>query len=134
VFKLKRLISTKSWYVSMKPTIVKAQNLNETLTPEHCFIAENYRSSQVSIARAKVKAGVTTVPHHLNGIDEIYIITQGTGTLHLGNQQPAQVNTGDVVFIPAGTSQSITNTGDSDLVFYCICNPCFSEDCYVSES
>ena len=59
----------------MKPKIVKANTLNEYLTPERCYIAENYSDKDVSIARATVKPGVTTIAHHLKGVQEIYLIT-----------------------------------------------------------
>jgi mannose-6-phosphate isomerase-like protein (cupin superfamily) len=119
----------------MKPAVIFAQNLKETATPERCTIAENYRSSdqKVSIAMARVKPGVTTALHHLNGVEEIYILAQGTGVVHVGGQAPVMVNAGDVVVIPAGTSQSITNTGKVDLVFHCVCTPSFTADCYVNE-
>ncbi len=60
----------------MQPKIVKANSLNPYLTPERCYIAENYSDKDVSIARATVKPGVTTIAHHLKGIQEIYIITR----------------------------------------------------------
>jgi len=37
---------------------------------------------------------------------------------------------GDVVVIPAGVSQQIVNCGARDLVFYCICSPRFTPECY----
>jgi mannose-6-phosphate isomerase-like protein (cupin superfamily) len=122
----------KVW--KMQPKIIKAQNPHEYLTPERCYIAENFSDPNVSIARATVKAGVTTKAHHLTmGIQEIYIITKGTGRVTVGNLEPAEVTVGDVVVIPAGTSQKITNTGKIDLVFYCVCTPRFTEECYVNE-
>jgi mannose-6-phosphate isomerase-like protein (cupin superfamily) len=117
----------------MEPKIVKANSLNQYLTPEHCFITENFSGNRVSIARARVQAGVTTVPHHLKGIDEIYIVTSGVGRVTVGNLKPADVGVGDVVVIPAGTSQMITNTGKIDLVFYCVCTPRFTADRYCDE-
>ncbi len=117
----------------MKPKIIKNNSLNEYLTPERCFIAENFSAPRVSIARARVEAGVTTVPHHLKGVDEIYIITAGVGRVTVGNLEPTEVGVGEVVVIPAGTSQKITNTGKTDLVFYCVCTPRFTADCYCDE-
>jgi len=119
----------------MKPKIVKAESLHEYLTPERCFIAENYSSAdgKVSIAKATVKPGVTTVAHHLEGIEEIYIITQGKGIMNIVGLEPAEVTVGDVVVIPDGTSQKITNVGSNDLVFYCVCTPKFVDKCYFSD-
>jgi mannose-6-phosphate isomerase-like protein (cupin superfamily) len=117
----------------MEPKIVKAASLNEYLTPEHCYIAENYSSKEVSIARATVKPGITTLPHHLNEVQEIYLITSGQAKVTIGGLEPTDVGVGDVVIIPPRTSQKVTNTGKTDLVFYCICIPRFTEACYVNE-
>jgi mannose-6-phosphate isomerase-like protein (cupin superfamily) len=80
-----------------------------------------------------VKPGVTTVPHHLKRVQEIYIISSGQGRVSVGDLEPTDVSVGDVVVIPPMTSQRITNTGSTDLVFYCVCTPRFTQDCYVSE-
>ncbi len=117
----------------MKATIVKASSLKEYLSSEHCFIMENMSSEGVSIARARLKAGVTTAAHHLKGVDEIYIITGGHGRVYVEGLDPSDVCKGDVVTIPAGASQRITNVGKNDLVFYCVCVPRFTEKCYVCE-
>ena len=117
----------------MKSKIVRAKQLNENFTPELCFVSENYSEKAVSIARARVKPGITTVPHHLKGVQEIYLITKGKGKVTIAGLDPAEVKVGDVVIIPPETSQSITNVGKKDLVFYCICTPRFIADCYISE-
>jgi len=119
--------------LTMRPIIRKANQLNENYTDERCFVGENYSEKAISIARAKVKPGVTTVPHHLKGVEEIYLITYGKGKVTIAGLKPTEVNVGDVVIIPPETSQSITNIGETDLVFYCICTPRFTADCYVSE-
>ena len=117
----------------MQPKILKADSPHEYLTPERCSIAENYRCKEVSIARATVKPGVTTASHHLKKVQEIYIITSGQGKVTVGTLEPTDVAVGDVVVIPPMASQKITNTGAVNLVFYCICTPSFTQDCYVSE-
>ncbi len=122
----------------MKPTIVKASAFKESLMPEGCFLYENWGvvsagDEKVSIARARVQPGITTRAHHLKGIQEIYLITQGTGEVHVGNLEAAEVSVGDVVLIPADTSQQITNVGKTDLIFYCICTPAFEENRYLDD-
>ncbi len=118
----------------MNPKIVKAQTPYEYLTPERCYIAENYSDPKVSIARATVKPGVTTKAHHLiKDVQEIYIVTSGKGKVYIGNLEPTEVTIGDVVIIPALTSQKVTNTGKEELVFYCVCTPRFTQECYVDE-
>ena len=117
----------------MEPKIVKASALTEFFTPERCFIAENYSSNGISIARARVKPAVTTLTHHLAGVDEIYLVTSGKGKVTVGDLEPTEVGVGDVIVILAGTSQKIANIGETDLVFYCICTPRFTADCYCDE-
>ncbi|MCL2257033.1 MAG: cupin domain-containing protein [Candidatus Bathyarchaeota archaeon] len=119
----------------MKPTIIKVDSLNMTLTPERCYVAENYSSKdgKVSIAIATVKPGVTTVAHHLEGIEEIYIITQGTGIIDIKGMEPTKVVPGDVIVIPNGTSQRIENIDNKDLVFYCVCTPKFTQEQYFTD-
>ena len=119
----------------MKARIVKATSLKEFMTPEGCAIAENWGSKddeKVSIARARVKPGVTTKEHHLKRVQEIYLIAQGRGIVNVGDLEPTKVSEGDLVVIPAGISQRITNAGKTDLVFYCVCTPKFSSSCYHS--
>ncbi len=119
--------------LSMKAKIVKGKSLKEHSTPERCLIVENYSDELVSIARARVKPGVTTTAHHLKGTSEIYLIARGRGRVKVGDLPSTEVATGDVIAIPAGVSQRITNIGKTDLIFYCICTPRFTEDCYCNE-
>lgn len=115
------------------PKIVKANSLKPYLTPERCYIAENYSDPDVSVAVATVKPGVTTRAHHLEGIQEIYIITAGEGKVVFGDSKPTHVAAGDVIVIPEGASQKITNTGKTDLTFYCVCTPRFTQDRYFDD-
>jgi len=117
----------------LKPKIIKANIPYEYLTPERCYIAENFSDKDVSIARATVKPGITTKAHHLKKIQEIYIITAGEGKVIFGGLESTKVSIGDVIVIPAEASQKITNTGQTDLVFYCVCTPRFIEDCYFDD-
>jgi mannose-6-phosphate isomerase-like protein (cupin superfamily) len=112
---------------------VRANTLKETPTPERCLIAENYSSNDVSIAQARIKPGITTFAHHLDGVNEIYLITSGKGQVDVGDIKPTKVTKGDLIVIPAGVSQRISNIGKTDLVFYCICTPKFTSECYCNE-
>jgi len=122
----------------MQPKIIKAASLVENLTPERCFIYENWGlisggDPAVSVARARVEPGVTTRLHHLTDAQEIYIIIKGEGKVQIGSIEPTKVSEGDIIVIPAGVSQRINNTGKADLVFYCVCTPAFTKERYVDE-
>jgi len=119
----------------MQPLIHKPDPAAEFDTPERCRILKIWdddRDGSVSVARATVKPGITTQSHRLRGVDERYLILQGSGMVIVGETDPQHVGPGDVVIVPAGTPQQINNTGNTDLVFYCICTPRFSPDCYES--
>jgi len=120
---------------SMRPEITKSSECREVETTERCFILEVSGPSddnQVSIARARVAPGTTTAWHRLKGVVERYLIVSGSGRMSIQGLAPANVGPGDVVRIPAGTPQQITNFGSTDLIFYCICTPPFREECYES--
>ena len=117
----------------MKELLIKTNGRNEYFTEEGCFILELWNTSEdgdVSIARARVCPGVTTVRHRLKDTVERYVIMEGTGLVEVGYLPPMEVGAGDVVIIPRSTSQRITNTGDSDLIFLCICTPRFVPEEY----
>ena len=119
----------------MNPEIRHPDPDAEYLTPERCHILEvanDANDPDVSIARARVEPGVTTAWHRLNGIDERYLIVSGEGRVEVGDEPAAAVRPCDVVRIPAGVRQRITNTGDMDLVFYAICSPRYREAAYES--
>lgn len=101
---------------------------SEFPTPERCHILEvanDIGDAAVSIVRARVPAGITTQLHRLNGVDERYLITKGAGRVEINGEAELNVGEGSVVRIPAGQSQCITNTGQTDLIFWCICTPRF---------
>ena len=117
----------------MKPAIYD-QNLNtETYSVEQCFITELANTDNdpdASIARARVKPGVTTRWHRLHRTSERYCIIEGSGLMEVGDLPAQAVHPGDVVAIPPLTSQRITNTGSKDLIFLAICTPRFIDENY----
>ena len=118
----------------MLAQIRKSSDAAEFATDERCFITEisnDAADEQVSIARARVEPGVTTAWHKLIGTGERYVVISGEGLVEVDELEPTQVSAGDVVRIPAGVRQRITNTGPADLLFYAICTPRFRRKNYV---
>lgn len=113
----------------MKATI-KHQNLSEEFfTDEKCYITELSNTAddpEASIARARLKPGVTTNWHRLNNTAERYYIISGKGRVEIGELLPQDVNAGDIVLIPPLCRQRIMNVGAEDLIFLAICTPRFS--------
>ncbi|RLA27242.1 MAG: cupin domain-containing protein [Gammaproteobacteria bacterium] len=107
---------------------------DEFWTQERCFIREVVNKPEIqdfSLAESRVEPGVTTQLHKLS-VNEWYIILAGKGQMEVGDRPAYAVTKGDVVAIPAETSQRIHNNGDTNLLFQCVCLPRFTPDCYIS--
>ena len=119
----------------MQPEVRLRDEDKEYLTEERCYILELSNDPDdpaVSIARARVTPGETTRWHRVIETEERYVIVSGQGLVEVGDDIRSSVSTGDVVRIPAGTRQRITNTGEVDLVFLCICTPRFEWHRYAA--
>jgi mannose-6-phosphate isomerase-like protein (cupin superfamily) len=117
----------------MQAHILKADEADEYYFEEGCFILELSNSPadpEVSIARARVKPGVTTKLHRLKGVIERYVIIAGMADVEIASLERQHIQAGDVVIIPPLCSQRITNTGTEDLVFLAICSPRFTKNIY----
>ncbi len=90
--------------------------LREVLNPLTDPLALRY-----SLAVARVAPGQTTFLHRLRN-SEVYHLLEGRGEMRVDDECEC-VEAGDVVYIPPGALQQITNTGDGDLVFVCIVDP-----------
>ena len=104
----------------------------EVYTSERCYIAEILNDAEypeVSVARARVSPGITTRLHAVSVI-ECYVIHSGDGRMFRGDDEPFDVGPGSVVMIPAGAAQKIENSGNTDLVFSCVCAPRWTKECY----
>ena len=119
----------------MRAEIKIQDNSKEYETDERCHIIEvanDAGDEQVSIARARVDAGVTTAWHRLNDVSERYIILSGRGLVEVEGMDATAVGPGDVVRIPPGHAQRIANTGNEQLIFYAVCAPPFTEQAYIN--
>lgn len=119
----------------MKSGILRYHPETEFYTEEACYITEllnRPENADLSIARARVEPGVTTQWHTLDETVERYLILEGEGKMELGERDSETLSEMDIVNIPAGCRQRITNTGDRDLVFLAICTPRFKPENYNS--
>ncbi|MEO0615657.1 MAG: cupin domain-containing protein [Pseudomonadota bacterium] len=111
----------------------RSDDLETIYTEERCFITELVNDPghpEASVALCRVAPGVLTQRHSLS-VREWYLVQSGQGEMHLGDAAPFLIGPGDVVAIPAGTSQQVRNTGSDDLCFQCLCLPRFTPDCYT---
>lgn len=117
----------------MKQAIRRLNPGDEFYIAEGCHIVEISNSpddADASISRARLEPGKTTRWHRLVETAERYVILQGRGRAEIGTLPPTAVSVGDVVLIPPGCRQRITNTGAEDLLFLAICTPRFSYEAY----
>src|SRR5262249_50479776 len=73
---------------------LRSPQAGEFFTPERCWIQENWNTPSdpaVSIARARVEAGVQTQLHRLRGVDERYLVIDGVGELEIGGALGVEV-------------------------------------------
>lgn len=117
----------------MQAQILKTPESDEYYFEEGCFILELSNSAQdpqLSIARARVKTGMSTRLHRLTALVERYVILSGLGSVEVGDLPAQTVSVGNVVIIPPHCAQKITNTGAEDLVFLALCTPRFEKQFY----
>ena len=80
---------------------------------------------EVSLALAVVKPGEAT-RRHRHGFNEVYVFIEGRGVVYVDGEEDEVVE-GDCVLIPRGALHCVRNTGSSELKFWCICSPAFTE-------
>jgi mannose-6-phosphate isomerase-like protein (cupin superfamily) len=117
----------------MHAKILRYDASKEYYFQKGCYINElsNHEGDgALSIARARVEPGVTTRLHRLNRNTERYCIISGEGLVEIEGMTAQIVTAGDVVIIPPGASQRVSNTSDDDLVFLALCTPRFDPHDY----
>lgn len=99
----------------------------ETYFKEGCFIQEWHNSPddlEVSVAHVRVEPYQTTKLHALIDTAERYVLLHGKARVTV-DQKVWEVVPGDVVLIPPGVAQQITNLENDDLLFLAVCTPRF---------
>jgi len=97
----------------MQASVKKFDSTSEYYIDEGCYITElsnSEQDSQLSIAKARVKPGITTKLHKLSGTIERYVVLEGEGLVEIEGLEPQKLAIYDVAVIPSDCSQKITNT------------------------
>lgn len=80
-----------------------------------------------SLAEATIPPGTRTQPHRHCKTEEFYYVLRGKGLMRIGPEEQA-VGPGDAILIPAGSTHTLLNTGEGDLVILCCCAPPYSHE------
>ncbi len=112
--------------------IVNLQDCKRFLTKDGSSIREilspeNSGLKRQSLAEATLPPGGATAEHIHPAAEEIYFILKGNAEMRVA-EKTANVRAGDAIVLPPGTRHQIVNTGDSDLIFLCICVPAYSHE------
>ncbi|MDH5639693.1 MAG: cupin domain-containing protein [Nitrospira sp.] len=90
--------------------------LRELLHPAKETVSLGY-----SLAHGKLAAGHRSNRHALTS-SEVYYFIAGQGRLII-DSETCSVEAGSVVYVPPGGTQSLENTGTTDIEFLCLVDP-----------
>jgi mannose-6-phosphate isomerase-like protein (cupin superfamily) len=80
-----------------------------------------------SVAEALIEPGQKTRLHRHHVSEEIYHITQGSGSMWL-DEATFKVYTGDTICIPPGSAHQIACEGEIVLKVLCFCTPAYAHE------
>jgi len=108
------------------------RNLKDKEVLETTYIAHGGAIAQMILDRRILKeigflaianlAPGKEIEAHVDPMEEIYFVLSGSGKMHV-NEDSRQVHPGDATWIPAGSSHSLLNNGDEDLVILVVASP-----------
>lgn len=84
-------------------------------------------AAQQSLAQATVPPGGETEEHFHRRTEEIYLFTDGSGRMRLGEDE-FPVRAGDCVVIAPGAPHKLWSDEDGQLVLMCCCAPAYSHE------
>ena len=112
--------------------IVRREDRESFITADGSSIRElagipSGNSVNQSLAEATVPAGGATIAHLHRHSEEIYLFTDGSGRMRLGDAE-RRVRAGDCVVISPGVAHKLWADHDEPLVLLCCCAPAYSHE------
>ncbi|MGD9057249.1 MAG: cupin domain-containing protein [Desulfobacterales bacterium] len=108
------------------------RNMNDKAVMETTYLAHGGAIAQMILDRRILKeigflAIATLEPGkkieaHVDPMEEIYFVLQGSGEMGV-DEETRQVGPGDATWIPTGSSHSLLNNGDENLVILVVASP-----------
>jgi mannose-6-phosphate isomerase-like protein (cupin superfamily) len=108
------------------------RNVRDKAVVETTYLAHGGAIAQMILDRRILKeigflAIATLAPGkkieaHVDPMEEIYFVLSGSGEMAVDDEN-CQVGTGDATWIPTGSSHSLLNNGNEDLVILVVASP-----------
>ncbi len=108
------------------------RNVRDKAVMETTYLAHGGAIAQMILDRRILKeigflAIATLAPGkkieaHVDPMEEIYFVLSGSGEMAVDDEN-RQVGTGDATWIPTGSSHSLLNNGNEDLVILVVASP-----------
>lgn len=102
-------------------TTLDGSHIRELVRPER------EGSENLSLARATIEPGASTLRHRHGETEEIYYVLRGDGALEIGGVVE-RVGAGDARLIRPGVEHRISAVGPEPLVILCACSPPYTHD------
>jgi quercetin dioxygenase-like cupin family protein len=108
------------------------RNVNDREVLETTYLAHGGAVAQMILDRrtlqeigflaiARLEAG-RTIEAHVDPMEEIYFVLAGEGEMSVG-LDAQRVKPGDAIWVPAGSSHSLKNTGQDDCLVLVVASP-----------
>ncbi len=108
------LITENIMQIKLDKTDSKVVHSNETYD-----VIDNTSLDGLIVSKTVLHPGKETGGHNHKGQEEVYIFTQGTGRMVVG-ENTYNVEKGSIVLIPDGDFHKVWNEGEEDLIFICV--------------
>ena len=86
----------------------------------------DFGSQNLAITWVECPPGSGQPAHRHDGLEQVYVITQGRGRMIVGAEEQ-EVSQGMLVFVPPGTDHAIRNDGADRLVYVSATSPPFDD-------
>ena len=90
--------------------LIKTFSENTGRSENKCFKTTLFQSDALLIGVNCLEPGQIQRPHEHAGQDKFYYVVEGSGNFYLGEEQII-VDTGQIVFAPAGLAHGVENDG-----------------------
>jgi mannose-6-phosphate isomerase-like protein (cupin superfamily) len=82
-------------------------------------VEDNNFLQNLTLSQTVLHSDKCTSGHSHEGLEEVYFFNKGAGIMQI-DEKKFEVQSGDIVLIPAGAFHKVFNVGNNDLIFTCV--------------